>query len=85
MFSIRHFHAKLGPGGRIVIPADVRRYLNLRIGDDVTLELRDGELRLFPTAESVQRAQAIVARYVAKERDLAGELIAERREESKHE
>ncbi len=82
---LRHFHGKLGPGGRIVIPADARRSLNLHIGDDVTLELKDGELRLFATAQSVQRARAIVARYVSEGRDLAGELIAERREESRHE
>lgn len=76
-----HYHGKLGKGGRIVVPALARKALGLKPGDDVTLELRDGELRVWRTADSVRRAQEIIARYVPKGRDLAGELIAERRRE----
>jgi AbrB family looped-hinge helix DNA binding protein len=39
-------HVKIAPGGRVVIPAQFRKTLGVRVGDSVVIELKDGELRL---------------------------------------
>ncbi len=73
---------KLGEGGRIVIPAEYRKALGLRVGDEVILRLEGKELRIFTLNQAIRRAQELVNRYIPKERSLADELIAERRLES---
>ena len=73
---------KMGKGGRIVIPVEYRRALELEEGDDVLVALRDGEVRIQAIHGAVQRAQQIVQRYVPKHRDLVSELISERRDEA---
>ena len=35
--------AKIGPSGRLVIPAEYRRALGVDVGDEVVLHLEDGE------------------------------------------
>src|SRR5207248_1536702 len=36
-------HVKLGEGGRVVIPAEYRKALGVKPGDDIVLRLQDGE------------------------------------------
>lgn len=76
---------KVAAGGRVVIPAEFRRRLGIHEGDEVILRLDDGEVRILTPKEAIQRAQAIVGQYVAGDRSLADELIAERRREAEGE
>ena len=73
---------KIGEGGRIVVPARYRKVLGLETGDQVMLVLGEGEVRLFSPARAAERARALVRRYVPKDKSLANELLAERREEA---
>jgi AbrB family looped-hinge helix DNA binding protein len=74
---------KLTNGNRLVIPSSIRRKLGLRVGDALTLVLRDnGEVHLLTQAEALRQAQALVRQHVPKERSLVEELLAERREET---
>lgn len=73
------FKTKLGKGGRIVIPAEYRQALNLHVGDDVILRLKDSEIHLFTPDQALQQAQALVRQYVPPGRLLSEELITERR------
>ena len=75
----------VGPGGRIVIPASYRRAMKIQPGDQLVLRFVDGELRAVSSAEGVRRAQRRVAKYVPRDRNLADELIAERRLEAERE
>jgi len=75
---------KITEGGRIVIPVEYRRALNLNIGDEVVVTIDEGELRILPRKEANRRAREIVQRY-AGSRSLAQELISERREEASNE
>jgi AbrB family looped-hinge helix DNA binding protein len=77
--------AKIAAGGRVVLPAEYRRALGLREGDEVILRLTDGEVRILSPRQAIQRAQELVDRYVPSGRSLADELIAERRQEARHE
>lgn len=71
----------LSQGGRIVIPADYRKALGLKPGDDVVLVLEGNEMRLVTPHQAVKRAQSLVRKFVSKGRALADELIKERHQE----
>jgi AbrB family looped-hinge helix DNA binding protein len=73
---------RLGPSGRIVIPAEYRKAVGLEIGDEVVLRLEAGEIRIMGRAQAVRRAQQLVRRYVSADRSLSEELIATRRAEA---
>ena len=72
----------MGQGGRIVIPANYRKALGLKPGDVVVLALEEEEVRIITPSRAVQRAQALVRRYVPEGRSLVEELLAERRMET---
>ncbi len=68
---------------RVVIPASIRKSLGLQVGDAITLVLHNnGEVRMLTQAEAVKQAQQLVRQYVAADRSLVEELLAERREET---
>ena len=73
---------KIGPGGRVVIPARFRRSLGLEVGDAVAVSLGDGDVRIAGLAAKLRQAQATVRRF-AKGRPLAQRLIRQRRAEAK--
>ena len=76
---------KVDRNGRVFIPAEYRRELGLQAGDGVIVQMHPGELRILSRLEAMRRAQEIVARYVAPDRSLVDELIADRRAEAARE
>ncbi len=80
-----YVRVRLAQGGRIAIPAELRRALGLKVGDDLLIGLEEGELRAFTPAQGIKRAQELVRRYVPEDRSLVDELIAERRSEAERE
>ena len=78
--TMASFRAKVTEGGRVVIPAEIRRQLGIQPGSDVVLTMADGELRIRSLRQAIERAQALVRDHVAPDRSLANELIAERHE-----
>ena len=77
-------HTRIIEGGKLAIPARLRKELGFKTGDTVLLELDAGELRVRPLSAAIARAQEIANRY-APERVLSEELIAERRAEATRE
>jgi AbrB family looped-hinge helix DNA binding protein len=78
--------ARINQQGRIVIPAECRAAAGLKPGDELLIEaIGEGELRLRTPEQAIKEAQAIVARYLPKGRDLVRELIEERRAEAARE
>jgi AbrB family looped-hinge helix DNA binding protein len=73
---------KIAEGGKLVIPAELRRELGLKIGEEVIVRVEDGELRILSRDEAVRRAQESVRRHLKGSRSLVDELIAERRAEA---
>ena len=73
---------RIGPGGRLVIPAAQRKELDLQEGDEVVLSVEGDELRLASLARRVVRAQALVRRHNPTGRSLVEGLIQDRRAES---
>ena len=76
---------KLVSGGRLQLPAEIRRALSLSDGDTVLLEVVDGEIHVRPYRDAVTRVQAKLRKYVEPGRSLSDELIAERRVSAENE
>jgi bifunctional DNA-binding transcriptional regulator/antitoxin component of YhaV-PrlF toxin-antitoxin module len=70
---------KLVSGGRLQLPADLRRELSLVDGDTVLMEVVDGELHIRPLRDAVARVQARLRQFVPADLSLSEELIADRR------
>jgi AbrB family looped-hinge helix DNA binding protein len=76
---------KINENGRVVIPADFRKALGIKSGDEVILRWADDELRITTLKHRIARAQGRARQYLKPSVSLVDELIAERREASKRE
>jgi AbrB family looped-hinge helix DNA binding protein len=76
---------RLGPDGRVVIPATMREALALKEGDVLFARLEGGEIKLLTAQAAMHRAQAIVRQFVPEGVSLVDELIADRRREAARE
>ncbi|MBV8752780.1 MAG: AbrB/MazE/SpoVT family DNA-binding domain-containing protein [Hyphomicrobiales bacterium] len=76
---------RLGPEGRVVIPATIREALGLKEGDVLFARLEGGEIKLLTPDAAMRRAQAIVRHFVPEGVSLVDELIADRRHEAARE
>jgi AbrB family looped-hinge helix DNA binding protein len=75
---------QLGPQGRLVIPAQLRRLLGFEPGDRLVARLEDGRLILEKREAIRRRLKDRFARLPAG-KSLASELLAERRREAERE
>jgi AbrB family looped-hinge helix DNA binding protein len=74
------YRAKVTEGGRIVIPAEIRRELGFQPGVEIVLTVAEGELRIRSVRQAIERARELVRRHVDESTSLADELISERHE-----
>jgi AbrB family looped-hinge helix DNA binding protein len=74
----------VGPQGRIVIPARIRRELGLGEGSALAVRTEGGRLILEPREEVLRRARGRYRRATGKKR-LSDELIRERRIDARRE
>ena len=75
----------VGEKGRIVIPAEIREALGIKIGDAVEIHLENYEIRISTRRARVRRAQEWARKVIPPGISLADELSAERREAAKNE
>ena len=73
--------AYVGSGGRIVIPARMRRSAGIRLGDEIVLVFDGDVIRMMTAEQAARQAQAVVRRYLAPGSLLSEELLEERRDE----
>ena len=74
--------AQMNRQGRVVIPAAIRKQMDLEGPVDLLLRLEDGVLTVETMAGAVARVQRIVASHIEPGRSLVDELITERRAEA---
>lgn len=77
---------RLGPDGRIGIPAALRDALGLKEGEPLLVEIGgDGEIHLLTRMAAIRRSQAFVRQFVPEGVSLVDELLEERRREATRE
>ena len=76
---------KIVDGGKLVIPASMRRQLGIGTGDTVLVDVDNGELRVRSVTRAIERARAILRKHIPEGESLADELIADRRREAERE
>jgi AbrB family transcriptional regulator (stage V sporulation protein T) len=78
------YHAKVIAGGKLVIPAELRRELGIEPGDSLTVDRDEaGHIVLKTRAQVVHEVQSrFRALRAATEGSIVDELLAERREQA---
>lgn len=76
---------RLNENGRLVIPAAIRKALDLLPGDEVVLAVEDDALRIVNPKRAVREAQDLIRRYIPEGEKLSEQLIAQRRVEADRE
>ena len=76
---------RVNENGRVVIPASFRKWLGIRVGDEVILQIQNDELRITTLKRNIERAQRLVRKHVKRGTSLVDELLAERREAARNE
>ena len=85
MDDCERYMVTLGDRGRLVLPSELRKRLDLHPGDRLLVTVDDeGGFRVVSGREVARRAFGLY-RDLAPGRSLADELIAERREEARRE
>jgi AbrB family looped-hinge helix DNA binding protein len=80
--SFEAFKVRIGDRGRLLLPAEIRKRLNVRKGDALLISVQpDGSLCLTSSRLAVTTTRGLY-RALARHRSLADELVAERRAEA---
>lgn len=77
--------SKIQDGGRLVVPADIRRELGLQTGTDVVLEVVDGSLQVRTMAQVIKQVQDYARQFKREGESVVDEFIAEKRAEAARE
>ncbi len=77
--TVEHMRLTLGPGGRVVIPADVRRRMGVKEGDTLIGAFDGTELKVFSLMELIRRAQETVKGAYPPGYSVVDEFLRERR------
>ena len=77
-----HTHTFLDQNGRILIPAPMRKELNLHSGDRMAIRIINGELHLLSLDKVINDTQALFKKLTKPEISDVDEFIAEKRKEA---
>ena len=81
---VEQARVNVGPQGRVVIPARIRRSLSIEPGDALVVRVVGGRIVLEKRADVLKRVRGRFEG-VAEGVSLADELVSERREEARRE
>ena len=76
---------QISKGSRIVLPAKLRKALEIQAGYELILQLENGSIRIIPVRQAVTLVQKAVRQYVPKGTSLVDALVQVRKEEMLHE
>ncbi len=73
------YSVRVGPKGRIVVPAPIRREVGLEEGTEVVIRADHGRIVVESRADALRRLRAVVREAVPPTLSLVDELLAARR------
>jgi AbrB family looped-hinge helix DNA binding protein len=76
---------RINEQGRIVIPAEIRRKMDIKPGETILMSLEDGILKIESHRARIRRIQEEFKKYAKPGLLASDELIAARREEARRE
>ncbi len=82
--SENEFMVKISNGGRIGIPAHIRKKLGVVDGNELLIRFQNNQLIISSKKEAISKAQSLAAKYKQKD-SMVAELIADRRAASEKE
>ena len=81
----RAYSVRVGPKGRIVVPAPIRREVGLEEGAEVVVRADHGRIVVESRADALERLRAVVREAVPPSLSLVDELLAARRVDAERE
>ncbi len=79
---MQEYRTQIREGGRIVIPAQIRKTLHLEVGEEIILKLENDELHVMTLKHAVLKAQSLVQKYNKSRKVLTDELFKMRQEDN---
>jgi AbrB family looped-hinge helix DNA binding protein len=76
--------ALINDTGRILIPLNIRKALNLHIGDELLLRVEEDEIHMIPLSKAIQQAQDLIRQYNKDGLKLTDMLSELRKEDQKN-
>ncbi len=80
-----YFRARIDRHGRLVIPVDLRRHLDICPGEPVTVWAEDGQLHVITVKQAIRDLQETAAKYKRPGESVVDEFLRGRREEAARE
>ena len=71
----------LSQGGRILVPAKMRKALGVEVGDELLMRVENQELRIFNLQHAVKEAQELMEKYNPEKKCMSDDIIKDRRNE----
>ena len=81
--SVGPVRAPVGEGGRLVIPAEMRKVMGVKSGDTLILKVSEGELTAVSQLVSIRKIQERLAPYKRPGENEVNEFLADRRDEQR--
>ncbi|MEP9388834.1 AbrB/MazE/SpoVT family DNA-binding domain-containing protein [Mesorhizobium sp. KR9-304] len=81
--SIGPVRATVGEGGRLVIPAEMRKVMGIKTGDTLILKVTDDELTAVSQLVSIRKVQKRLAPYKRPGENAVDEFLADRKDEQR--
>lgn len=75
------YKTNIGENGRIVIPARIRKKVNLSVGQAVVLNVENNEIKIIPYSTKLKNIENIVQSYNKNKASLVDKLTQMRKEE----
>lgn len=74
-------HITVGDSGRFVIPASIRKDLNIKSGDKLMIKIKDGEMRIFDPKKSIEKIREKAMKMKKPGVNMVDEFLKFRKEE----
>ena len=79
---MQEIRTQLDVHGRVLIPAIIRKKMNLKPGDTLTLRATEEEIKMVSMKSVIREAQELIKKYKKPEESLVDSFIKMRRQES---